>query len=88
MWIQSSSRIYGLSKFFRLAQAYDSLGNWYQTAFTLLHVHKWNMEYFENLPVYEKHIYLDLLSQYVKHQDDLAREAQQAKKRQASKRKL
>lgn len=85
MWIQSSFRIYGLPKFFRLAQAYDSLGNWYQTAFTLLHVHKWNMEYFENLPVYEKFIYLDLLSQFVKHQDDVNRDANISKKRKMSK---
>jgi len=40
------------------------------------------MDYVENLPVYEKHIYLDMLSQYVKHQEDIARDAQNARKYQ------
>lgn len=44
------------------------------------------MEYIENLVIYEKHIYLDLLSQYVKHQDDLAREAAQQAKQQKQRR--
>jgi hypothetical protein len=52
---------------------YDTLQNWFRTNFTLIQHHKYNLEVVENWMVWEKFVYLDMLSQHIKNEDDKAR---------------
>lgn len=53
---------------------YDSLMNYYKTNFSLMQHHKYSLSDIENLMPWEKFIYVDMLKQYIKHQEDLARD--------------
>ena len=52
---------------------YDNLQNWFRTNFALMQHHKYNLDVIENWMVWEKFVYLDMLSQYIKIEEDKAR---------------
>lgn len=47
-----------------------NLLNYYKMIFGLVHHHKYNISDLENLMVYELDIYLDLLAEHAKEQED------------------
>jgi len=47
-----------------------NLLNYYKTLFALVHHHKYSISDLENLMVYELDIYLDLLAENMKEQED------------------
>lgn len=53
---------------------YDSLMNFFRTNFSLMQHHKYNLSDIENMMPWEKFIYVDMLSQHIKHQEDLMRD--------------
>jgi len=53
---------------------YDSLMNHYKTNFSLIQHHKYNLSDIENMMPWEKFLYVDLLKEHIKHQEDLARD--------------
>ena len=53
---------------------YDSLMNHFRTNFTLMQEHKYSLAELENMMVWEKFIYIDMLKQYIKHQEDAKRD--------------
>lgn len=59
---------------------YDSLMNHYKTNFSLMHHHKYSLAEIENMIPWEKFIYVDLLKQYLKEQQEMARDQAAAKK--------
>lgn len=61
---------------------YDSLMNHYRTNFSLMQHHKYNLNDIEGMMPWEKFIYVDLLKQHIKHQEDLARDQAAAMKAQ------
>lgn len=61
---------------------YDSLMNHYRTNFSLMRHHKYNLNDIEGMMPWEKFIYVDLLKQHIKHQEDLARDQAAAMKAQ------
>lgn len=63
---------------------YDNLMNYFKTFFSLIQHHKWSAEWVEKMPPWEKFIYVDMLKQYIKQQEDIARD--QAAQRKAQKR--
>lgn len=63
---------------------YDSLMNYYKTNFSLMQHHKYSLSDIENLMPWEKFIYVDMLKQYIKHQEDLARDQAAQNKAQAN----
>jgi len=63
---------------------YDSLMNYYKTNFSLMQHHKYSLSDIENLMPWEKFIYVDMLKQYIKHQEDLARDQAAQIKAQAN----
>jgi hypothetical protein len=63
---------------------YDSLMNYYKTNFSLMQHHKYSLSDIENLMPWEKFIYVDMLKQYIKHQEDLARDQAAQQKAQAN----
>ena len=53
---------------------YDNLMNYYKTNFSLMQHHKYSLSDIENMIPWEKFIYVDMLKQYIKHQEDIARD--------------
>jgi 3-methyladenine DNA glycosylase AlkD len=66
---------------------YDSLMNYFKTNFSLMQHHKYSLHEIENMIPWEKFIYIDMLKQYIKQQEDIARDQAAQKKVQASMRK-
>tara|TARA_B100000401_G_C52430231_1_gene542321 strand:+ start:367 stop:540 length:174 start_codon:yes stop_codon:yes gene_type:complete len=54
------------------------LKNYYDTNFALIHHHKWQIEYIENLMPWEKEIYVNLLVQFLEEEQKRMRD-QEAK---------
>jgi len=53
---------------------YDNLMNHYRTNFSLMQHHKYNLSDIEGMMPWEKFIYVDMLKQHIKNQEDLARD--------------
>ena len=53
---------------------YDNLMNHYRTNFSLMQHHKYNLSDIEGMMPWEKFIYVDMLKQHIKDQEDLARD--------------
>jgi len=53
---------------------YDTLMNHYRTNFSLMQHHKYNLNDIEGMMPWEKFIYVDMLKQHIKNQEDLARD--------------
>jgi len=66
---------------------YDSLMNHFRTNFTLMQEHKYSLAELENMMVWEKFIYVDMLKQLIKHQEDARRDQAAQMKSQANRRK-
>ena len=52
---------------------HDTLANALKSNFNLIHHHKWSLEAVDHLMPWEKHIYIELLNDWVREQDDLAK---------------
>jgi 3-methyladenine DNA glycosylase AlkD len=63
---------------------YDSLMNYFKTNFSLMQYHKYSLSDIENMMPWEKFIYVDMLNQYIKHQEDLNRDQAAQRKAQAN----
>ena len=53
---------------------YDNLMNHYRTNFSLMQHHKYNLNDIEGMMPWEKFVYVDMLKQHIKNQEDLARD--------------
>ena len=53
---------------------YDNLMNYFKTNFSLMQHHKYSLSDIENMMPWEKFIYVDMLKQYIKHQEDMMRD--------------
>jgi hypothetical protein len=63
---------------------YDNLMNFYKTNFSLIQHHKYSLAEIENMMPWEKFIYIDMLKQYIKHEEDMQRDREAQIKAQAS----
>lgn len=59
---------------------YDSLMNFFKTNFNLMQHHKYSLSDIENMMVWEKLVYIDLLKQHIKYQEELQRDQAAARK--------
>ena len=59
---------------------YDNLANYYKTNFSLLHHHKYSLDEFDELIPWEKQIYVQMLVEYIKEQNEKLRLLEQQKK--------
>jgi hypothetical protein len=64
---------------------YDSLMNFFKTNFSLMQHHKYSLSDIEHMMPWEKFVYIDLLKQYIKSQDEVARDQAAARKAQRGK---
>ena len=53
---------------------YDTLMNYYKTNFSLLQYHKYNLSEIEAMIPWEKFIYIDMLKEHIKHEEDMMRD--------------
>ena len=53
---------------------HDSLANHYQSNFALMQHHKWSLSEMENLLPWERYIYIELLSQFLREEEEKAKE--------------
>jgi hypothetical protein len=58
--------------------------NFFKTNFSLMQYHKYNLSDIENMMPWEKFIYVDMLNQYIKHQEDLKRDQAAQRKAQSN----
>lgn len=52
---------------------HETLANYIETNFALMHHHKWDLNYLDELPPYERSIYVQLLSNHVAEMAERAR---------------
>lgn len=53
---------------------HDTLANHIKSNFNLIHHHKWNLSEVETMMPWEKHIYVELLNDWIKEQEDNAKQ--------------
>ena len=59
---------------------HNSLMNYYQTNFALIHHHKWQIDHVENLMPWEKEIYVMMLMDFLKAEEERMKDQQTAQK--------
>lgn len=59
---------------------YDDIVNFYKTTFALVQHHKYSLTELENMIPWEKYVYLDLLSEFIKKQEQDRRDREVAAK--------
>lgn len=74
MWISSSYQDKGFDKFFLTLFGHDNLANYYKTNFSLVQFHKYSLSEIENMLPWERSIYIDLLSDYIRNENEKARD--------------
>ena len=50
--------------------SHDSLQNYYKTNFALMQPHKYSLEELDNMIPFEREIYVELLSQWIKEENE------------------
>ena len=65
---------------------YDSLINYFRTNFALMHHHKYSLNDLENMLPWERFIYVDLIKQHIKEEEDRIREQKAMQKSQQRRR--
>ena len=50
--------------------SHNTLANYYQLNFALIHHHKYNLSEIENLIPFERDIYVTMLTQYLEEQEE------------------
>lgn len=53
---------------------YDDVFNYYKTMFALVQHHKYSLAELENMIPWEKHVYIDLLTEYLKKKEQERRD--------------
>jgi hypothetical protein len=70
----------GTTKFFRIIFGYDNLVNHYKTNFNLMQHHKYSLTELDNLIPWEKQIYVKMLTDFIKEQNEKLKLIQQTKR--------
>ena len=81
MWISRKYNCGGNPKFFRITFRYDNLKNYFETNFALMQHHKYNLEDIEHMMPWEKNIYVTLLVNYIKEENEKLQQQKALNKR-------
>ena len=65
--------------FFRIALSHDSLYNYYETNFALMQHHKYSLTELDNMIPFEREIYVNLLMQWIKEENERQKEQERGK---------
>jgi hypothetical protein len=63
---------------------YDNLMNYFRTNFSLRQHHGYSITEIENWMPWEKFVYIDMLQQHIKHEEDVRRDREAQLKAQAN----
>ena len=69
MWIRAVSRTDRVAKFFRIALSHETLANYIQTNFGLIHPHRWSLAELDSMLPWEREIYVSLLVQFLEEEE-------------------
>ena len=81
MWLSRKYNCGGNPKFFRITFRYDNLKNYFETNFSLMQHHKYNLEDIEHMMPWEKNIYVTLLVNYIKEENEKLQQQKALNKR-------
>lgn len=81
MWVRTYCEVQEFRKFFSVILSHDNLQNYFRTNFALMQHHKYNLTELENMMPWERHAYIDLLLDYIKQQEEKARDQRAIDKR-------
>ena len=70
MWKERKGKVGGTAKFFRVGLSHDSLINIYYTNFAFMQHHKYSLTELENMFPFEREIYLQMLIQHLKDEEE------------------
>ena len=74
LWRRKRSNNKGVSSFFQLSLSHDNLGNHFQTNFAMMQHHKYSLSELNDMIPWERQIYIDMLLNYIKEQNEKARQ--------------
>jgi|TARA_R110000868_G_scaffold57548_4_gene177673 hypothetical protein len=60
---------------------HDSLANFYKTNFNLMQIHKYSITELENMISWERSLYIDLLKEHIKEENQKQRDLQNMRRR-------
>jgi hypothetical protein len=60
---------------------HDSLGNFYKTNFNLMQIHKYSITELENMMPWERSLFIDLLKEHIREQNEKQRDLQNMRRR-------
>lgn len=63
---------------------HDKLANHFKTNFSLMQHHKWQLNETENMMPWERYVYIDLLHEFLKEQEQQAKQREQDQKHMLS----
>jgi hypothetical protein len=82
MWISTCYTFGGTNKFFRISLGHESLANYFQTNFTMMHNYHYSLSELENMIPWERDVYTVLLIQHIEKENQRLKDiATQTKKR-------
>lgn len=81
MWLRRRHSCGGNAKFFRIAVCHDNLKNYFETNFALMQHHKYSLFELENLLPWERSIYIAMLVEYIRKENERIKLEQQSRKR-------
>lgn len=61
---------------------YDTLGNYFRTNFTLMHDYHYSLSEVEGMMPWEKALYIDMLNQKIKHEEEMVKHRENMRKAQ------
>ena len=70
MWLSRKHYSRRPTKFFRITFRYDNLKNYFETNFALMQHNKYSLEDIEHMMPWEKNIYVSLLINYIKEENE------------------
>jgi len=79
MWPRRNDCCRRHRKFFRLIFSYDTLGNYYQTNFSLMQHHKYSLTELDNMLPWERQIYIDMLVMHLEEERERLKAQQRSK---------
>jgi hypothetical protein len=79
VWLRRNDTCGRHRKFFRLIFSYDTLGNYYQTNFSLMQHHKYSLTELDNMLPWERQIYIDMLVMHLEEERERLKAQQRSK---------
>ena len=70
MWKRTNQGIRRTTRFFRIGLSHNSLANLYITNFAMIQHHKWSLTEIENMFPFERDLYVEMLSNWIKEENE------------------